>query len=201
LYADLMQIIRDRVFHSFGVGIRNTAFAQMNPTMRAEFQLTALSVAGRTCEKHVREWLARDYRYSRATSEIIFEDGDRGKGTLIQRFKEDCCLPLRFEPKKRRVLDNGKIQRAFIPLQAADWYAHEFSRALQSLIDPANTVECISDLRWPMQQFTYIPGKSGVFDVDDVSKFESSIEQLKELRKWWGYLESLKSNGTPHKAA
>ena len=83
LSADLMAILKRHVYTRVACTIVNKQFEHMDENLREAFSLCAYSLAGRTCEKHAREWVFRDNMPGKgAPVEIVFEAGDKGKGNL-----------------------------------------------------------------------------------------------------------------------
>jgi hypothetical protein len=182
LCADLMDILKSHVYRKFAHTIINKEFMNLTPELREEFALTAYSVAGRTCDKGVRQWIATEPGFRGNPYEIVFEEGDRGKGKLQKRLAEDYkTFPL-FKPKKDTQLEDGSIRPGFIPLQAADWLANEVNRMAKQF---PNTLESSDQLRWPMQQFIqYPPGFVGTYTAENIKELESGLEIQKKVTEW-----------------
>lgn len=182
LSADLMHILKSNVYRKFACTVVNKDFNKMSVEMREEFALCAYSLAGRTCEKHVREYILQDFSTTTPFF-IVFEDGDRGKGKLQKRLNEDGASPISFLPKKDTVLKDGLVQSGFVPLQAADWLAYELNLATQRFID--GKLESESQLRWPMQEFLRAPfGYMGTYTPENFADMESQFKIRKEIEEW-----------------
>ena len=190
LFKDLMDIIKRNTFRHFSCSIVNTGIAQMNEASKEEFHLCAYSIGGRICERRIREWFLEEWRHTKATMELVFEDGDLGKGKLQARLAIDpnCFQPI-FRPKLDTTTDEGVFRPGFVPLQAADWLAYELAIATRDLIEERRAIESTADLRWPLQQFLEKPGNHGVFTVANMEEFERKIEMYKELKNWWRKIE------------
>lgn len=189
LFSDLMDILKSCVYRKFGCSIINKAFGGMTPALKQEFALTAYSVAGRACEKKVREWILAEWKNHDMAIELVFEEGDLGKGKLQKRLDDDRCFSPTFRPKKDMISDGGIVRHGFIPLQAADWLAYELSVAMRNA-ENGKVVESTEELRWPLQEFFKIQGDCGVFTVEDMKQFEKMLELSKDLEKWWATLKS-----------
>jgi hypothetical protein len=131
LIADLIDIIIPHVFRKFGCAVLHPALEQMPADMREANRITAYSLAGRSCVGDVIEWARENPGFHRPIS-FVFEDGDKGKGKLMERLEtDDCPLPI-FEPKVDKI-KNGIPVLGFTPLQAADIYAYEIRVRLTKL--------------------------------------------------------------------
>jgi hypothetical protein len=182
LAADLMEVLKSHVYRKFGCSIVNKDFNKLDKSMREECLLSAYSVAGRTCEKDVREW-ARWVEKITSHVEPVFEQGDADQEKLRRRLARDLgCEPI-FRPKKDQVLSDGSIRPRFVPLQAADWLAYELSLAVGRF--GRGKLKNESDLRWPMQQFISIPGECAVYGAEEVDRLEEMLKLVGELSIWW----------------
>jgi hypothetical protein len=184
LFFDLMEILKSHTYRKFGCTIINGAFNEMNPQLKAEFSLVAYSIAGRTCEKRLREWVIGEWKNPDTGIELVFEEGDKGKGKLQKRLADDGCFTPTFKPKKDLVGEDGKIIYGFVPLQAADWLAYELSLAVKNA-EAGKLAESDQDFRWAFREFLTIPGNPGVFTVNDMKQFERMLELSKDLAEWW----------------
>jgi hypothetical protein len=175
LSGDLMEILKKNVYRKFGCSVINHALNNFDPKIAEEFSLNAFSLAGRTTEKRIREWIIKEWSKTTPVA-IIFEAGDQGKGKLQTRLSEDGCFPATFMPKKDTVLEDGTVQRGYIPLQAADWLAYESSIAVRQMEDGADYET--TQLRWPMREFMDIPGELGTYTPDDIRELERNLTTL-----------------------
>jgi hypothetical protein len=185
LSADLMDILKEHVYHRFGCTIINKDFQQMSEELREQFALCAYSVAGRTCEKYARKWVAERWTWKgkQTSVEMVFEAGDKGKGKLQKQLADDNVLFPIFKPKKDTLLEDGTIQAGFVPLQAADWLAYELNLATQKYYD--GKLESETDLPWPMQEFlSYPPGYMGIYTSENLKEMESGLELQKKIVEW-----------------
>ena len=154
----------------------------MSTELRNEFALCGYSLAGRTCEKQVREYILS--HFSRDTPfAVVFEAGDKGKGKLQQRLAQDSGLIATFKPKNDIVSENGLVEHGFVPLQAADWFAYEVNKMAEKFGD--GSLESVSQLRWPMQEFLqYPPGPMGVFLPENIQDLQMKMQVTKEHLSW-----------------
>jgi hypothetical protein len=181
LFADLMEILQSNVYRKFGCSIFNPELNKMNAAIAEEFSLEAYSLAGRTTEKHIREWVAEEWSRSTLVA-IIFETGDKGKGKLQKRMTEDGCFPPNFRPKKDTVKEDGTIEKGYVPLQAGDWLAYEHSIAVKQV--ESGEVTEPSQLRWPMQQFLSIPGNVSAYTAENLKEMEKNINLVQRINEW-----------------
>jgi len=182
LCADLMALIKSSTYRKFSCTIVNEDFENLTPELREEFALSAYSVAGRTCDKNLRGYMTETYPKTTPFA-IVFEDGDIGKGKLIKRLKDDMGTRINFRPQKDKTLEDGLVECGFIPLQAADWLAHEVNLATRKLIN--TEVESELELRWPMQQFLGPPfGRLIVYEWEDLKGMQDGIELTKKIMEW-----------------
>ena len=122
LYQDLVQIIADNVLRQFGCVIVNRSLTKWSKQDRDQWNMTAYSVAGRSCAGQMRAWCK--WNSMPSLPEMIFECGDTGKGSFIKLLERDGFPSPIFKPKKD-IVKKGLLVRAAIPLQAADLLAYE----------------------------------------------------------------------------
>lgn len=168
LCTDLMNILKKNVYQRFASTVINKEFQKMSTELRNEFALCGYSLAGRTCDKQVREYILS--HFTRETPfAVIFEAGDKGKGKLQKRLAQDSGLRATFKPKKD-----------FVPLQAADWFAYEVNKMAAKYGD--GSLGSTSQLRWPMREFLqYPPGPMGVFLEGNIQDLQMKMEVAKEV--------------------
>jgi len=121
LFSDLLDIISSHAYRKFGCGISIPKWNSLiSEQTRDDFKMKAYCTAGMLCAALVDNW-AFEEKIS-TPIEVVFEDGDAGKGVL-QKSLSQRKPELIFRPKKDGKED-PKI-RAFTPLQAADLLAYE----------------------------------------------------------------------------
>jgi hypothetical protein len=86
LYGDLIAIIQSHVYRQFACVIENQQFGRISAVNRQEYRLNAYTLACRTCAADVRRWCSKN-DFGDTPIGFAFEDGDIGKGMLIQRFR------------------------------------------------------------------------------------------------------------------
>jgi hypothetical protein len=97
------------------------------------------------------------------TIEYIFEEGDIGKGLLINVLRASKHPVPAFSYKKDTRMRNGGVRRAFLPLQAADLLANELFQQVKT-----------SDLTRPVlsyRELENMPGHLSVVTPDMVDQY------------------------------
>lgn len=186
LFKDLMDIIHSHTYQKFSCTMVNEDYTSTDNEARQEFAESAYSLAARTCEKHARYWLMHD-PYWRSCREMkvaaIFElgDEDQNQGRLRERLWKDYGhIPPNFRPKKDTLREDGQVEYAFVPLQAADWLAWEINRATRDFY--AGLIHSESDMRWPMQQFLSRPSPyMGIYAMDELNAMNDMIDLVKRI--------------------
>jgi len=164
LSNDLMEIISAHTYEKFGCVVVNQVLAaEMTEETRTQFLINAYSLGGRSCAADVRRWQLG--WGGKTVPELVFEDGDIGKGLLRKVLLRDGFAEPLFGPKKDQVSGDGLIIPALTPLQAADWLAYEVFLASKSQ----------SINRWPMQQFLLKPGSVGLYSPHDLQALELAL--------------------------
>jgi len=181
LFSDLMEILKRHVYRKFGCTVVNRNLSKMDERLREQFLLTAFTLAGRTTEKQIREWIKSDWTPTTPVV-IVMESGDHGKGKLQERLEKDGCFPFAFQPKKDTTNKRGVMEYGFVPLQAADWLAYELSLSVRQFEE--GTVQEIAGMRWPMQQFHRILGEPGTYEVEDLREMERKLRSVREIDLW-----------------
>lgn len=123
-------IIKDRVRYGAAMVIEHGTFDEVNSLYQlSENYGNPYSLAGRHCVAEVHKWLEKN-GYE-PPIEYIFEDGDVGKGQLIELMeKSELPLPL-FKPSRDRKTKSG-IVPGLRPLQAADLTAYELLKGFKT---------------------------------------------------------------------
>ena len=185
LSGDLMGVLKRHVYHRFGCVVINKSFNAMSQSLRDELRLSAFTLAALTCEKQVRKFILSDWHGSRSDMavRIVFEDGDQGYGDLTSWLKPGTgtIQPSRAY-KKDTIQEDGSTICGLIPLQAADWLAYELGLSVRQM--ESGRVKKMSDLRWPMQEFTRILGDAGTYDTRDIKEVERKLNILTTIPDW-----------------
>ena len=88
------------------------------------WHLDAYSYAGRACAAHVRLWATSQHLSS--VPSLVFAKGDTGRDDLEKALSRDDFTDFVFKPAKdEKNRKTGFIEKAAIPLQAADLFAYE----------------------------------------------------------------------------
>ena len=178
LLADLMEIIRPHAFRRFANVIEIKTLEENLPEEKLkEYNLNAYALCAMTCVAQVMRWCKTQPAPQFHNVRFVFEDGDLGKGNLMQRFKEDLDMRPSFEPKKDKMTEHGIIP-AFTPLQAADFFAYEV------FLGCKNLRERKYDPRWALEEFISIMGELGITEVDNLRQIEKQHEARATLDRF-----------------
>jgi len=180
LLADLMDLVKAHAYRKFGCSIINKRFQSIGDDLRKHYRLRAYSLAGRTCEKQVRDWASAER--IKTPIEFVFESGDEGHNELQVRLAADSGNVPVFRPKKDTVLANGHVQRGFVPFQAADWLAYELNALAKFAEENKNLT--MADLRWPIQEFNRILGEPGIYTEEDTDRLEHMLRLSGKIDDW-----------------
>ncbi|HWE48956.1 MAG TPA: hypothetical protein VG273_04175 [Bryobacteraceae bacterium] len=129
LLEDLSTIILNHSPFRVGVAVINEDLTGgTTPQQQKEWHINGYSYAGRAASVEINEWRKS---WGGKYPTMIFEDGDTGKGRLIDLFRRDKLPAPIFKPKRDRThRKSGIVEKGIVPLQAADLYAYDiFSRA------------------------------------------------------------------------
>lgn len=182
LLADLIGIIRSHCFHSFGCVVENKHFDKLSESNKEEFRLCAFSLAARTCVGRVSEYL-RDNGLSHVRVGYVFEDGDKGKGHLIDLMVRDRYRAPFFASKKERIDPQGQIVESYPPLQAADILAYELALLFLDASKPHRDQRYPnpSRWRWAMKELYKAPPlKWGYYQASDLNQLNEKLDSLIE---------------------
>ena len=172
LYRDLIKIIRGNVLQKFGCCIINKSLAKWAKRDKDKWNLSAYSMAGRTCASQLKTWSIRQNMQS--LPEMIFECGDAGKGTLIKLLKEDGFPDPIFKPKKDAV-KKGLLIKAAIPLQAADLLAFECFGPMREM----EQLGRLTDIRWQYEELDKTAGSPKVIMVENMDQLQKIMTMKK----------------------
>lgn len=181
ILSDLLYIIESHAFRKFGCAIEHKQLTStISKKQREKYLLDAYSFAGLYCAHQVNKWRINE-RIS-TLPELVFEDGDLGKGHLMERLKKDGFGTPIFRQKKDDENDRGN-RRAFTPLQAADFLAYEIFLANKRWTDPNYKA------RWGIEQFHRIMGDLVKYDSQDLDNFKQDLSFSERMNEW---IEKLK---------
>jgi hypothetical protein len=178
LITDLVQIIRSSVNMKFGFVVANKDIqAGMSEVARKAWHIRSYSLAGRTCAARIREW-AQSW-HARSLPEMVFEKGDPGRYELEKLFEQSQLPAPIFKPKKDIVdRKTGLVEKAFVPLQAADLLAYE-------LFDPVRKIEndgYIKKIKKTIEELDRILGPIGKINLEHVKLLDDALTQFEEIR-------------------
>jgi len=169
LLRDLIGIILSHISGKFVTVVEVAAFKkQLSEEIKRQFLIKSYSLAGRTCAARIREWMKREWRYSKL--EMVFEEGDEGVGALKDILVRDGFPEPLFKPKRDRVTKAGELIKAANPLQAADFLAYEYFLAAKRL----------SEKRWAFKHFSCISGRDGIYTVSNLKELEANFRNLRD---------------------
>ena len=184
LLSDLLDIIRSHAFRKFGCAIDHKQLTDViTKKEREKYLLDAYSFAGLYCAHQVNQWRVTE-RLS-TQPDLVFEDGDLGKGHLIDRLKKDGFGTPIFRLKKDTEI-SGYNSLAFTPLQAADFLAYEIFLANKRWDNPDYKV------RWGMIQFHSMIGHLVKYDLKDLNNLKQDLSFSEQMKEWF---KKLKESG------
>lgn len=187
LCADLMDILKRHVYRKIGCTIINKNFGILSEENRKHFRLNAYVMAGRNCDKQVREWALEER--IRSSIPLVFEDGDEGQTDLRGRLLTDTGRSPIFKYKKDTLMPDGNIEPGFIPLQAGDWLAYEIQHATAQFEENR-----LNEFRWPMEEFDRIHGEPTTFTAEDMKNTNRMLDVSKEINEFSKHLQRIKNS-------
>ena len=111
----------------------------------------------------------------RSVPELVFADGDLGKGQLIARLKEDGFVDPIFRPAIDTWKD-GMLVKGVLPLQAADLFAYE-------MFDPMRKIEKDGYIERIKRTYAEIdrvvPGEPGYYSNFNLSELSARLSEIK----------------------
>ena len=176
LLNDLMELITEYSYRKFGCAVINQSFGSLiSEENKSQYYLNAYSLAGRTCAAHVRQWIQTE-KIRGASVELVFAEGDEGKGKLITRLNEDGYVTPGFRYPRDTMTSLGPSS-GFVPLQASDWLAYEVFKAAKNKPD--------SDWRWAAGEFNKKPGEPTIYRDQDLNALDESLDLAALEPEWW----------------
>jgi hypothetical protein len=132
-------IIRNHVERGFASIVEFSSFQRVNELYHLDRAFgVPYSLAGITCVEKVSDYLGTHHGV-----EYIFEDGDKGKGKLMEVMgQQGHSLPI-FHPSRDKCDKRGRIIKGVIPIQAADFAAYELRKVFKD--DPTES--------WPIYRY------------------------------------------------
>jgi hypothetical protein len=169
LLGDLLEIISKHAYRKFGCGISMPKWeSMMSKKTLDDFRINAYSMAGMLCVALVDNW-AHQEQIGNAV-EIVFENGDVGKGKLQASLSPRAPEPI-FRAKKD---DTEKKIVAFTPLQAADLLAYELFVGVRNY--ESNTRR--GKPRFGLEHFHKMPGVIKYLDPKDFKDLDGMFTSI-----------------------
>lgn len=166
LLSDLLDIIQSHAYRKFGCTIIAEAYETgISPESKDFFAPNQLAMAGTLAGAEVLNWA--DSERITQKPRMVFEDGDYGKGKLMDKVKQLFGVSPDFQLK----CDKPGID-AFTPLQAADILAYETTQILEKY----GTQRFGERFRWPFKQLTAIPGEIRVLTAQAAETAEGMMK-------------------------
>jgi len=149
LLKDLLGIIQLHAGRKFGCILPRDVFLMLEKVTREQYAPMQIVLTARLIWGELIDWRRREHKNSAV--EMIFEQGDLGKGQLEKAIEEVSGQRPIFRHKK----DNPeKSIVAFTPLQASDLLAYEILKVTREQGRPLNEVT----IRFPYQELEKLPG-------------------------------------------
>jgi hypothetical protein len=165
LSRDLMDILKTYVYRKFGCIVVCKDFkGAVGQDINSVFFPNAYVLAGIATAADVSIWARREQL--KTPYRIVFEDGDEGKGALVERMVTTGLGAPTFEPKRDKLDANGNLVPGFVPLQAADWLAYETFldfKAARGFSKPR-------PIRWAAEEFSKMVGGVDIMEPDNLSQ-------------------------------
>jgi hypothetical protein len=160
LVRDLTAIILRHSFRKFSVIVRVETIPR---SFADQFKLNAYALAGRIAVANVAMWQLKEWPNTQP--EYVFEDGDRGKGLLMEKMRRDGYPCPIFRPKKDQPSRGGAVIPGFLPLQGADILANRtFAAARDRRTDDI------------LGEFDCVPELPAVVTLRDMKQMEEALE-------------------------
>lgn len=173
LMGDLLDIITANTYRKFGCTVQiKTWKGQVSAENREQFELNAYCLAGVASVCRLDTWAVRQ-RIARPI-EVIFEDGDAGRGKLQNYLSKNRIPEPMFRPKKDRVLSDGRTERGVVPLQAADLLTYEMFLGFRNWLTDTDRV------RHPLPILDRLPGTIGYFEIEHLEMLGHMLKVIDE---------------------
>jgi hypothetical protein len=149
LLADLLGIIQSHGWRKFGCILPLQSFLMISDGSREQFVPKQIVLCARLLWAELEVW-RKESKFKRP-SEMIFEQGDDGKGALIKAMEDITGQTPMFRHKRD---DKAKDITAFTPLQASDVLAYEIQKLTTAEGKPIGEVT----FRFPYAELEKMPG-------------------------------------------
>jgi len=184
LIDDLLEIILSHASAKFSCAVINKSYAaNISEANKRRFLLNAYVLAARAVIELVHEWTL--YRDNRPV-EHVFEEGDEGKGMLIERMQIEGLHKPSFRWGKDTTHRRTKASiPGFTPLQASDIYAYEVFRFAKDFSTKGNVK---SDV---LRGLDPVHGEPRTFSIQDLQQLDGMIDQMAADPEFWAKHRSL----------
>lgn len=153
LLSDLLDIIKSHAWRKVACILPVNVLDTITPDARRYFFPSLIATAGSLLWTEIETWRIREkFRYR---AQMIFEQGDEHRGTLVDLLTNSTGSAPILQPKKD---DLSKGILGFTPLQAADILAYEIQKISQ--LEGRPMPECF---RIPYEALDRIPGDIRLF--------------------------------------
>ena len=188
LIQDLVSIIREHTFRKFGSLIYAELMQHIDPVNRVQFSVEkCIALVGGHAASDVAKWARMEHL--ELLPQLVFEDGDYGKGDLIDRLKGDGWPMPSFRDKRDDISSFGFLANGFVPLQAADMLAHTYADVGRDHhSSPDGTFD---DSKWRFNQFEDILGEIAPYSEESLREMNKTMNLLRAQEEW------AKSKGFP----
>jgi hypothetical protein len=181
LARDLMDLVVSHSYRYFITAVKPLEFKQaFTEDERRTFNINSYALCGRYCVAELGRWVRGDdlvFSTERAP-DLVFEDGDIGKGKLRDLLVKHHYPEPQFLPGKVPLPTKVGIVPPFVPLQAADWLAY---KSFQLLKDGDSALENQDKWRWPMRQFRKnMIGIANLFTPPTLDQIKDDLDALNE---------------------
>lgn len=174
LLSDLLEIIRSHAYRKFGCVISSEHMQRhMTKQNVDKFHMNAYCLAGQMSVSQVDNWAL--YERIKTPIEIVFENGDAGKGALQQYLAHRIPEPI-FRSKRDTKTKDGVTVPGFTPLQAADLLNYELLLGMRRL-----ETDFSKDPRWALQQIGQMPGEIKMLLPHNLKEFDSMLTGIAKL--------------------
>jgi hypothetical protein len=149
LGRDLMEVVAAHAYRWFMNGVQPSDMTKtFSDEERRQFHINGYALCGRTCVADLGRWLrGEQLEWNTRPPDLVFEDGDIGKGLLQDLLVKHNYPAPQFLPGKKPKTTALGVVEPFVPLQAADWLAYEGFRLLKQGTNDR------SAWRWAMREF------------------------------------------------
>ena len=177
LVNDLCAITKQYVSGKAGIVVINRDLQEHIPEQqRKQWHIVAYRVTGKCVAKEMRLWSAQ---WGGRLPELVFEEGDDGKGKLIDLLTGDGYPPPIFKPKRTYTHRKSRLQIAgAAPLQAADMYAYLLLDRARRLLADEDVSPNFNRLQDELDRIT---GAAGIISEPYLKFIDHGLSQRDDL--------------------